>query len=82
MIQAGKLLSTLYTTYTLDVTEVKRIMNNPEQFEKVMERKPKLTDMTDIESTGYIDDISHVVASKDKDTLEIMINANIRFWSG
>ena len=38
VIQGGKLSSTLYTTYTLDVTELSQIMNDPEKCSKIVNK--------------------------------------------
>lgn len=60
VIQGSKLSATLYTINTPNVTEIARIMENPKDSLEIV-GKPKVTTYhTQINGTGYIDDIMHM----------------------
>ena len=74
MIQGGKLSSTLYTLYTIDVTEIKEIMKSNEAYREIVDEDMSITEQNDTESTGYIDNVNHVVSTNTKEDLEIKLN--------
>ena len=74
VIQGGKLSSTLYTLYTLDVTEIKEILNDNDTYKEIVGKDMVIEDDKDTESTGYIDDVNHVISANNKDILEIKLN--------
>ena len=74
VIQGGKLSSTLYTLYTIDVTEIKEIMKSNEAYREIVDEDMSITEQNDTESTGYIDHVNHVVSTNTKEDLEIELN--------
>ena len=74
VVQGSKLSTTLYTIYTLDITEVKKIMTNPEEFKRIVGKDKQQTTETNVRSTGYINDVTHVVAGINKEDLEIELH--------
>ena len=74
VIQGSKCNTTLYTIYTLDVTELETVMKEPETYKTIVGKDKTVTNITEQSSTGYIDEVRHVIGATNKDTQEIHIN--------
>ena len=74
VIQGSKCNTTLYTIYTLDVTELETVMKEPETYKTIVGKDKTVTNITEQSSTGYIDEVRHVIGATNKDTQEIHMN--------
>ena len=66
VIQGSELSSTFYTIYTLDLTERNQNMNDNDKFKSIVGRELTNNDNKEQESTGYLDNVTHILAARNK----------------
>ena len=70
VVQGSKTSGTFFGIYTLEMTSIKPIIESKELTKYIMKEENKELQTTEIESSGYVDDINHLIANKSKDDLE------------
>ena len=70
VVQGSKTSGTFFGIYTLEMTSIKPIIESKELTTYIMKEENKELQTTEIESSGYVDDINHLIANRSKDDLE------------
>ena len=70
MIQGGKLSGQFFGVFTLEMTQISRIIKDVEFFREITGNIPANNQTSDLASAGYVDDINHVACNANKDDLE------------
>ena len=74
VIQGSKLSSLLYSIYTNESCEIKRLMEDKEALEKILGKEPPELSEVDHDAYSYVDDTYNCIATKEHEKLEDYIN--------
>ena len=56
---------TLYFIFTIEMTQIAKIINNPDDYRFITRRELRHNKTSELDSCGYVDDINHIISNKD-----------------
>ena len=70
VIQGGKLSGQFFSVYTLETTKLDEIMKNNDELKFISGETLTESNKTELQSTGYVDDVNHVAGNANIEDLE------------